>query len=115
MKTILYLVMVLVWVSSVSAQSGSLVGSIAFTSKNGKTFFKFSPKTSIVLKVKDKTKKVIVSDENGDYLPELPVGKYCIYSVKNENGIELQLQDSQHKCFKIGENKTTRFDIMLLD
>lgn len=95
-------------------KTGSLVGTIAFASEDGRTFIKFSPKTSIILIYKGK-KKAIISNEEGDYLPELPVGKYCISSVESEDGTKLKLQPSQHKCFKIYGNKTTRFDISLLE
>lgn len=95
-------------------RTGSLVGTIAFVSKDGRTFIKFSSKTSIVL-ISEGKEMTIVSNEQGDYLPDLPVGKYCISSVESEDGTKLKLQPSQHKSFKIYENKTTRFDISLLE
>lgn len=94
-------------------KTGSLVGTISFGNEETRTFTKFSPKTLITL-ISRGQKKIIISSEEGDYLPELPVGKYCIFSVESEDGEKLTLWASQGKCFKISSNKTTRFDINLL-
>lgn len=94
-------------------KTGNLVGTAVFVSEDGRTSIKFSPKTSIVL-ISGNKKKIVISDKEGDYLPELLIGKYCISSVENEDGTKLKLWTGQHKCFKIYRNKTTRFDISLL-
>lgn len=115
MKSILYLTLFLVvFIAVSSAQTGSLVGTIAFATEDSRTFIKESRKTSIVL-ISKIGKTTVVSDENGDYLTELPVGKYCLFLVENEDGTKLKFQPSQHKCFKIYRNKAARFDINLLD
>ncbi|GEM_PF-6202218 len=95
-------------------KTGRLVGTISFGNEQTRTFTKFSPRTSIILISKGK-KKTIISNEEGDYLPELRTGKYCISSVESEDGKKLKLWSSQNKCFKIYNNKTTRFDINLLE
>lgn len=93
-------------------RTGSLVGTVTFASENGLATIGFSPDTSIVLMFENK-EMTIVSDENGDYFPALPVGKYCISYVESSDGTRLKLRPSQRKAFKIFENKTTRFDISL--
>jgi hypothetical protein len=93
---------------------GSLVGTISFVSEDGRDFIRFSPKTSITL-LQNGKRKTIISNENGDYVLDLAVGKYCIFSIKNEDGILLTPQREQHKCFKMYKNKITRFDINLLE
>lgn len=93
---------------------GRLVGTISFGNEETRTFTKFSPKTSIILISKGK-KRTIISNEEGDYLVELPTEKYCIFSIKSEDGKELKLWSSQNNCFKIHNNKSTRFDINLLE
>lgn len=117
-KKLFVLVILVSFVFTVLGQQkqkiGRLVGTISFGNEETRTFTKFSPKTSIILISKGK-KRTIISNEEGDYLVELPTGKYCIFSIKSEDGKELKLWSSQNNCFKIHNNKSTRFDINLLE
>lgn len=95
-------------------ETGDLVGTISFGDEKTYKFIKVSPNTKITLIFKGK-KKEFVSSSEGDYLPSLPVGQYCIFSVRDEFGNKLKLWQRQHRCFKIRKGKTTRFDISLLE
>ena len=57
---------------------------------------------------------VLVSDDLGDYIVELPVGTYRLKSARSADGKDLRFAPSQHTSFKVKRNKTTRFDVTLL-
>jgi hypothetical protein len=95
-------------------KTGSLVGTISVGNEVTRDFIRVSPETRIILLSKGK-KTTIISNEEGDYVVGLPVGKYCISMVENADGVKLKVWSSQHRCFRIREDKTTRFDISLLE
>jgi hypothetical protein len=92
--------------------TGTLVGTISFGKEKNRKFTDFSPETSITLNAKGR-KNIVVSDKNGDYAPELSVGRYCLSSIQNKNGDNLSISRNQPRCFSVFENETARFDIRL--
>jgi hypothetical protein len=69
------------------------------------------PGLSIVLTGGKQT--TIESNANGDYVVELPVGKYCVSSISDKHGQVFLIKDSQSKCFDIKKKKDTRFDMVV--
>jgi len=57
---------------------------------------------------------ILVSDDLGDYIVELPVGTYHLKSARTVDGKNLRFTPGQHESFKVKRNKTTRFDVTLL-
>lgn len=104
--------------SSIFAQqtqrAGSLVGTIAYVREDNRSFVDFSPDTTIFL-IHNKSEITIVSDQNGDYIVEFPIGRYCIRSIEKSDGTEQKISSAQHMCFRIRKDKTTRFDISLVE
>ena len=56
----------------------------------------------------------LISNEQGDYVVNLPKGTYCLKSARTADNKPLRFSPYQYKCFKIETNKDTRFDVMLL-
>lgn len=100
-----------------SPKTGWLTGSIGYVDKKEG----FIPASIVEIKliflqmkrISDSSEKIIVSDENGDYLSlSLPVGKYCVSSIKDKEGKIYEIDGNQSKCFEIKKKQTTRFDII---
>lgn len=95
-------------------KSGHVAGTISYGNTKTRRTITTSPSTIISLIHKGKSNS-ITSNESGDYLIKLPVGKYCITWVKNSDGEKLKMRVNQAKCFMIKKDNTTRFDIDLID
>ena len=92
---------------------GTLAGSMAFVDENEKKWLANAPKVTVELEHEGQIIS-LVSDDLGAYIVELPPGTYDLKSARNGDGKQLRFSPKQHKCFKIEQNKTTRFDVMLL-
>jgi hypothetical protein len=101
-----------------SSKIGWLTGSIGYVDKvEG-----FIPASNVEIKliflqmklISDSEEKIIVSDQNGDYLSlSLPIGKYCVSSVQDKDGKVYEIDSKQRRrCFEIKKKQTTRFDII---
>ena len=91
---------------------GYLMGTAVYTKGEASSELKFAANVNIELE-RNKSIFKIRSDDLGDFSATLSPGKYCLKAVKGENDSQLPISSSQHLCFKIRENKTLRFDIVL--
>lgn len=94
-------------------QGGTLAGTMVFVDESEKKWLANAAKVTVELEHKGQIMS-LVSDDLGDYIEELAAGTYYLRSARSEDGKQLRFAPSQHKCFKIERNKTTRFDVMLL-
>jgi hypothetical protein len=94
-------------------QIGTLAGGTAFVDDSGRTWLGDAANVTVELEYKSHI-VLLVSDDLGDYIEELGTGTYYLKSARSADGKPLRFARGQHKSFKIGRNKTTRFDVMLL-
>jgi len=94
-------------------QGGTLAGTMAFVDESEENWLANAAKVTVELEYKGHL-VLLISDDLGDYIEELGAGTYYVKSARSADGKQLRFAPSQHKCFKIELNKTTRFDVMLL-
>ena len=94
-------------------KTGTLVGSTGFVDQGEKVSLGEVPNVTVELKHKDKV-ILLLSDDHGNYVKELPEGTYCLKSARDAEGKLLNFSPRQYKCFKVRSKKDTRFDVMLL-
>lgn len=94
-------------------QDGTLAGSMAYVDEAEKKWLANASKVTVELEHEGNV-ILLVSDDLGDYIVELKTGTYHLKSARNADGKQLRFAPSQHECFKVEPNKTTRFDITLL-
>jgi hypothetical protein len=94
-------------------KTGTLVGSMLFVDQGETVSLGDAANVTVELEHKDQV-VLLVSNDHGDYVRELPEGTYCLKSARGAEGKPLRFSLRQYKCFKIRSKKDTRFDVMLL-
>jgi hypothetical protein len=73
------------------------------------------PGSNVTVELEHKHQVILLlSDEHGYYVKELPEGTYCLKAARDTKGNPLHFSPRQHNCFKIKSQNDTRFDVMLL-
>ncbi len=96
-------------------RQGFLVGSMAYSSGDKRTGDALGEAAGVTVELLYKGRVVkLTSNQQGDYILNMPKGKYCLRSAVSADGRPLSFSPYQHKCFQIRPKKDTRFDVMLL-
>lgn len=93
-------------------RAGTVLGTAIFVDEVRETTLREAPNVSIEIECKGR-KETLVTNENGDFFRKLPTGTWCLRAVHDVDGSKLDFAAKQHRCFKVGSEKDTRFDIML--
>jgi len=94
-------------------KTGKLVGNMIFVDSGENLTLGDAANTTVELAYKNQI-ILLVSGDHGDYIRELQEGTYCLRSAKDSQGRPVCFSPSQHRCFKIKNKQSTRFDVMLL-
>jgi hypothetical protein len=91
---------------------GSLVGRAFFVGDSGEGSWEEAPDVTIEMKHRQGTLK-LKSNQQGDFVVELPSGKYNLRAVYDSTGKPLTVSARQYRLFEINPKTATRFDVMI--
>jgi|SRR5579872_3464575 len=103
----------LIFTSSINAQAnvGTISGTVVFVSDTGK-FVAVAPSTTIHVRIEELNGE-FTADDIGDFMKQIPAGKYLVTGVIGCGGQEFILYEKQQRDFLVSPGAFQRFDVMV--
>lgn len=114
-KLLIFTALILASAGICLAQTGWLSGTAVYVrEKPGKAVE--APNVIITLKTKGRKNVLVTTDLLGDYYnTPLPPGRYCLQSVKRNDGNIIMFAPNQIRYFQIKSGENLRFDVLLVE